>query len=123
VRPLERMALCTAASSVFARVSLVLPNVGSLAVPSIGVNLDGVVSRHRHRDHLEILRRRRENSSWWPPAPPHFGGDRNHIETCAGCIVSLTTPTRSSFSASRCVSSRSLAEKASRVFLASYFLW
>ena len=36
------MALCTAASSVFARVSLVLPNVGSLAVPSIGVNLDGV---------------------------------------------------------------------------------
>ena len=42
VRPLERMALCTAASSVFARVSLVLPNVGSLAVPSIGVNIDGV---------------------------------------------------------------------------------
>jgi hypothetical protein len=42
VRPLERMALCTATSSVFARVSLVLPNVSSLAVPSIDVNLDGV---------------------------------------------------------------------------------
>jgi hypothetical protein len=33
-------------------------------------------------------------------------------------MVSLTTPTRSSLSASRSVSSRSLAEKASRVFLA-----
>jgi hypothetical protein len=47
---------------------------------------------------------------------------RNHKETYAGCIVSLTTPTRSSLKASRSVSSRSFAEKASRVFLASYFL-
>ncbi len=47
---------------------------------------------------------------------------RNHSETWAGCIVSLTTPTRSPLSASRSVSSRSWAEKASRVFLASYFL-
>jgi hypothetical protein len=47
---------------------------------------------------------------------------RNHKETWAGCIVSLTTLTRSSLKASRSVSSLSLAEKASRVFLASYFL-
>jgi uncharacterized metal-binding protein YceD (DUF177 family) len=38
--------------------------------------------------------------------------DSNHSETCAGCIVSLTTPTRSSLRASRSVSSLSLAEKA-----------
>jgi hypothetical protein len=50
------------------------------------------------------------------------GSAGNHSETCAGCSVSLTTPTRSAFSASRSVSSLSLAEKASRVFLASYFL-
>jgi hypothetical protein len=47
---------------------------------------------------------------------------RSHRETWAGCIVSLTILTRSSLSASRSVSSLSLAEKASRVFLASYFL-
>ena len=53
-----------------------------------------------------------------------FGGlsGRNQSETWAGCIVSLTTPTRSSFNASRSVSSLSLEEKASKVFLASYFL-
>ncbi len=39
-----------------------------------------------------------------------------------GCIVSLTTLVKSSLKASRSVSSLSLAEKASRVFLASYFL-
>ena len=38
-----------------------------------------------------------------------------------GCIVSLTTLVSSPFSACRSVSSRSLAEKASRVFAASYF--
>jgi hypothetical protein len=47
--------------------------------------------------------------------------ERNHKETWAGCIVSLTTPTRSPLNASRSVSSLSLVEKASRVFLASYF--
>ena len=47
---------------------------------------------------------------------------RNHTETWAGCIVSLTTPTRSPLNASRSVSSLSFAENASRVFLASYFL-
>jgi hypothetical protein len=47
---------------------------------------------------------------------------RSHKETYAGCIVSLTTPTSSAFKASRSVSSRSLAEKASKVCLASYFL-
>ena len=46
---------------------------------------------------------------------------RSHKETWAGCIVSLTTPTRSPLRASRSVSSLSLAEKASRVFAASYF--
>ena len=46
----------------------------------------------------------------------------SHSETCAGCIVSLTTPTRSSLNASRSVSLRNWAEKASRVFLASYLL-
>jgi hypothetical protein len=59
VRPLERMALCTAASSVFARVSLVLPNVGSLAVPSIDVNLDGVGS-----DNCPASSRASRASSW-----------------------------------------------------------
>ena len=47
---------------------------------------------------------------------------RSHSETWAGCIVSPTTPTRSSLNASRSVWLRSFAEKASRVFLASYFL-
>src|SRR5215213_3848358 len=48
--------------------------------------------------------------------------ERSQSETCAGCIVSLTTETSSAFSASRSVSSRRVAEKASRVFLASYLL-
>jgi len=39
-----------------------------------------------------------------------------------GCIVSLITPTRSPLNASRSVSSLSLAERASKVFLASYLL-
>jgi hypothetical protein len=55
-------------------------------------------------------------------SPFASGSGRNHSETCVGCIVSLTTPTKSSLKASRSVSSRILAEKASRVFLASYFL-
>src|SRR5215213_2885451 len=50
------------------------------------------------------------------------GSGCNHSETWAGCIVSLTTPTRSSLRASRSVSSLSAAEKASRVLAASYFL-
>src|SRR5215211_2305792 len=45
---------------------------------------------------------------------------RSHSETCAGCIVSLTTPTRSSRKVSRSVSFLSLAEKASSVLAASY---
>jgi hypothetical protein len=47
---------------------------------------------------------------------------RSHSETCAGCMVSLTTPTRSSLKASRSVSFLSVAEKASRVLAASYLL-
>jgi hypothetical protein len=50
------------------------------------------------------------------------GSGRSHKETCAGCIVSLTTPTRSSLKASRSVSSLSLVEKAFSVFAESYFL-
>jgi hypothetical protein len=50
------------------------------------------------------------------------GSGRSQSETWAGCMVSLTTPTRSSLKASRSVSSLSLAEKTSRVFLASYLL-
>jgi hypothetical protein len=49
-------------------------------------------------------------------------GGLNHSEACSGCIVSLTTETSSSLNASRSVSLRSWTEKASRVFLASYFL-
>jgi hypothetical protein len=45
----------------------------------------------------------------------------SHKETCTDCIVSLTTSTTSLVSASRSVSSRSLAEKASSVMPASYF--
>jgi hypothetical protein len=59
--------------------------------------------------------------------PKHYGSSpplrsltrasgRNHKETWAGCIVSLTTPTRSSLKASRFVSFLSFAEKASSVF-------
>ena len=53
-----------------------------------------------------------------------FEGDsgRSQSETCAGCIVSLTNPTSSASSTSRSVSSRSMAENASSVFLASYLL-
>src|SRR3712207_8943745 len=44
---------------------------------------------------------------------------RSHNETCTGCIVSLTTPTSSSLRAPKSVSSLSLPEKASSVFLRS----
>src|SRR5215211_2255206 len=54
------------------------------------------------------------------PSASVFGG--NQSETCVGCIVLLTTVTRSSLRASRSVSRLSVAEKTSRVFLASYFL-
>ena len=46
----------------------------------------------------------------------------SHKETWAGCIVSITTPTRSLFNSCRSVLSLSLEENSSRVFLASYFL-
>ena len=47
---------------------------------------------------------------------------RSHKVTCAGCIASLTTPTRSSLRVPRSVSSRNRALKAVSVFAASYFL-
>src|SRR5215207_7011619 len=49
-----------------------------------------------------------------------FPSERNHSETWAGCSVSSITPARSLFRVSKSVSSRSLAENASAVFLASY---
>jgi hypothetical protein len=57
-----------------------------------------------------------------PSLPLRGSSGRSHSETWAGCIVSRTTPTKSSLNASRSVSLRNWAEKASRVFLASYFL-
>src|SRR5215204_4976390 len=50
------------------------------------------------------------------------GSGCNHSETWAGCIVSLTTPTKSSLSAFRSVSSRSFIENASSVLAASYLV-
>jgi hypothetical protein len=47
---------------------------------------------------------------------------RNHTDTCAGCMVSFTTPNKSLLRDCRSVSFFNLVEKASRVFLASYFL-
>src|SRR5215218_1608093 len=51
-----------------------------------------------------------------------WGPGRTHSETWAGCIVSVTTLTRSPLNVWRSVSSRSLSEKASKVLLASYLL-
>jgi hypothetical protein len=45
---------------------------------------------------------------------------RSHSEACSGCIASLTTSTISPLKESSSVSSLNLAEKISRVFLASY---
>ena len=56
------------------------------------------------------------------PFPLAAESGRSHSETWAGCMLSLTTPTGSSREASRSFSSLSVAEKASRVFAASYFL-
>ena len=50
----------------------------------------------------------------------HFGAQPQR--EVSGLHSLPTTPTRSSLNASRSVSSRSFVEKASRVFLASYFL-
>src|SRR3712207_3445246 len=66
---------------------------------------------------------RHTGRSAYSSCPPFWAvSGRSHKETWAGCIVSLTTPTRSSLKASRSVSSLSLAEKASRVMAASYLL-
>ena len=58
------------------------------------------------------------------PPSPLFAPEsrRSHSEAWAGCIVSLTISTKSTPSLSKSVSSLSLAENASSVFLASYFL-
>jgi hypothetical protein len=69
------------------------------------------------------LRGRGLGQLWGCPTPSLClggGSGFSHRETWAGCIVSLTTPMRSPLRESRSVSSRSLEEKASRVFLASY---
>ena len=67
-------------------------------------------------------KRRRKPIGTRSYSPSEGLSGRNHKETCAGCIFSLTTPTSSLLNASKSVSSRSLAEKASSVLLASYFL-
>ena len=57
-----------------------------------------------------------------PSLPLRGSSGRSHNETWEGCIASLTTPTRSSLKASRSVSSLSLAENTSSIFVASYLL-
>jgi hypothetical protein len=55
-------------------------------------------------------------------APGHLGlrtESRNHSDTCAGCIVSATTPRKSAASVGRSTSSRSRDENSSRVPRAS----
>src|SRR5215207_4507947 len=65
-----------------------------------------------------MRRRARRLLHLWGCSSPSLrlggGSERSHSETWAGCIVPLTTPTRSSLKASRSVSSLSLAEKAPR---------
>ena len=69
--------------------------------------------------------------SWASTKPGHFflclpslarSSNFNQSERRLGCIVSLMTSMRSALNVSRSVSVRSFEEKASRVFLASYFL-
>ena len=52
----------------------------------------------------------------------YVSGGRNQSETCAGCIVSLTTATSCSLNCSRLTSLRKVALKAANVFAASYLL-
>ena len=56
--------------------------------------------------------------------PPLRGssGSRSHSETWAGCRVSPTELVKTLLNASRSVSSRTITEKASRFYAASYFL-
>src|SRR5215212_5287800 len=79
---------------------------------------DPPLGEARHPDTISI----QAVASYCPCPPFEVVSGRNHKETCAGCIVSLTTLTTSLLRASRFVSSRSLDENASNVFLASYFL-
>src|SRR5215203_4533439 len=74
---------------------------------------------------------RAAQAQWWCPDSRmvaffflsfRAGSECNHTETCAGCIVSFTTPTRSSLNAFRSVSSRSFIVNPSSVLAASYFL-
>ena len=59
---------------------------------------------------------------WSACSPPEFESGSSHSEAWAGCIVSFTTPTRSSLKDSKSVSSLSIEEKDSKVFLASFLL-
>src|SRR5215207_8582639 len=58
----------------------------------------------------------------WSMLPSGLVSGRIHNETWAGCIASLTTPTRSSLNASRSVSSRNWAENPLSVLATSNFL-
>src|SRR5919107_5617890 len=88
-----------------------------------GLNEEGNEA-HGERQQGNVRKRRRHYQHYSGQACSPFEGvsGRSHSETWAGCIVSATTPTRSSLRASRSVSSRKRAEKALRVFAASYFL-
>src|SRR5215467_1274544 len=49
-----------------------------------------------------------------------WSGGRNHSETCAGCIVSCTTPSKCSRNWFKSTSWRKVALKAATTFTASY---
>src|SRR5215213_1812405 len=80
------------------------------------------------RTHLLRTRvnKARSGYSWWPNCvkaallPSCSGSGRSHKEAWAGWTVLLTTPITSFLSTSTSVSFRNRAEKAARVFAASY---
>jgi hypothetical protein len=88
--------------------------------PRITQTGDARVERYRGVGGLESLREPRNCFSVCPLI--EAVSVRSHRETWAGCIVSLTTPRRSSLNESRSAFFLSVDEKVSRVFLASYFL-
>ena len=88
-----------------------------MGVEPTGRRVEVSATRHTHQRHLSGRFFDQPGASSFFEA---VSGRSHSRETCAGCIVSLTTPTRSSLRALRSVSSLSFAEKASRVFVASY---
>src|SRR5918994_7946479 len=74
------------------------------------------------RDEYECVVTAHRNTVLCSPLVLEVVSDRSHSETWVGCIVSVTTSTRSPLNASRSVSSRSFIENPSSVFVASYLL-